>query len=85
MNVCCIGNYRRRHHMRDGVECSEALMDRHFENRGRGIDGTIDGTHALAVPPPADTISAFTVVPCRPEAALIETPDEELRATERRR
>jgi hypothetical protein len=76
---------RRGHHVRDRVERSETLVDGHLEDRGRRVEGAVDGADALAVPAAAIAECAFAAVPGGCVDAEVETPDHQLGAAERRR
>jgi hypothetical protein len=80
-----VGDDSRRQDMWDRVECAESLVDRDLKDRRRRVDGAVDRPHAFAVPSTADTISAFTAIPCRCISGLVEPPCDQFGTPERNR
>ena len=63
--------------VREGVEGAKSLVDRDFQDGSGGIQGTVYGAHALAVPAPAKAEGTFAAVPGRGVLLQVEPPPDE--------
>jgi hypothetical protein len=83
VNLGYVKNLRRCEHEGHSVENLETFVDGDLQDGGRGVERTIDGADALAVPTPAGPERPLAAVPGRGMDPLIKTPDDKTAARKR--